>query len=158
MRSWGQYILSVGLASLLVAVIGEFSDRKSSTGTVIRMLCGLFLAFTAISPVADLNIEILDAFSRELDGDAASVVSVGRELRAESMQELIRQETEAYILDKARVLGCEIEATVSVGDGEIPVPESVLITGDISTSARRELEKLLEQDLGISKENQQWIG
>ena len=158
MRSWGQYILSIGLASLLVAIIGEFSDRKSSTGTVIRMICGLFLAFTVLSPLTDLNFEILDAFSRELNIDAATVISTGNQLRAESVRELIKQETEAYILDKARWLGCTLTAAVTVSDAQVPVPVSVQITGDISASERRELEKFLEQELGISKENQQWIG
>jgi len=158
MGSWGQYILSIGLASLLVAIIGEFSDRKSSIGTVIRMICGLFLAFTVLSPLTGLNFEILDAFSRELNTDAATVISTGNQLRAESVRELIKQETEAYILDKARSLGCTLTAAVTVSDAQVPVPVSAQITGDISASERRELEKLLEQELGISKENQQWIG
>ena len=158
MRSWGQYILSIGLAALLTAIIGEFSDRKSATGTIIRMICGLFLAFTVISPITDLNFGILDAFSQELDADTSTAISIGEELRQESVRELIKQETEAYILDKARLLGCSLEVTVSVCEAEVPVPESVRITGNVSASARRELEIVLSQELGISKENQQWIG
>ena len=61
-------------------------------------------------------------------------------------------------MDKARLLGCSLEVTVSVSEAEVPVPESVQITGNISASARRELEIVLSQELGISKENQQWIG
>lgn len=158
MGSLGKYILSTGLASLLVAIIGEFSDRKSATGTIIRMICGLFLAFTVLRPLTDLNFGILDAFSQELNADASTVISIGEELREESVRSLIKQETEAYILDKARSLGCTLEAVVTVSGDQVPVPESVRITGDVTGSARRELETVLEQELGISKENQQWIG
>lgn len=158
MRSLGQYILSIALASLLVAIIGEFSDKKSATGTVIRMVCGLFLAFTVINPITELNFGILETFSENLRPDTASAVSTGTELAEESLHQIIKQETQTYILDKARLLGCTLEADVKVGEGEPPVPESVRITGEVPVHVRKEMELLLEQELGISKENQQWIG
>jgi hypothetical protein len=72
------------------------------------------------------------------------------------MAKLIKQETEAYILDKAQSLGCALEADVTVGEGLYPVPESVLICGSISNQNRKLLEDILVKELGISKENQQW--
>lgn len=158
MRSLGQYILSIGLAALLTAIIGEFSDRKSATGTVIRMVCGLFLAFTVINPITELNFGILEAFSENLSPDATSAVSTGTALADESLQEHIKQRTQAYILDKARSLGCDLEVNVTVGEGSVPVPESVQIIGDVPENMKTELEAVLELELGISKENQQWIG
>ena len=71
---------------------------------------------------------------------------------------LIKQKTQAYILDKAHSFGCNPDVEVTLGDGPSPVPESVRITGEVPFSVRKDLEKLLEQELGISKENQQWIG
>lgn len=158
MRSLGQYILSIGLAALLTAIIGEFSDEKSSTGTVIRMVCGLFLAFTVINPITDLNFGILDAFSEQFSPDTTSAVSAGTAMAEESLQELIKQKTEAYILDKARSLGCVLDAEVNVGEGSAPVPVSVRIVGEVPDNVRNELEQVLNQELGISKENQQWTG
>lgn len=158
MRSLGQYILSIGLAALLTAIICEFSEGKSATGTVIRMVCGLFLAFIVINPVTELNFDILDAFSENLHPDTASAVSAGTALAEESVREIIKRETQAYILDKACSMGYNLQAEVKVGEGDTPLPESVRITGDIPVNARKELEALLEQELGISKENQQWIG
>lgn len=158
MRSLGQYILSIGLASLLVAILDEFSDRKSSIGALIRMVCGLFLAFTVINPITELNFDILDAFSENLSPDATLAVSTGTALAEESMEQIIKQEAEAYILDKAQSMGCTIDADVQIGEGSPPVPESVRITGEVPEQLRKNLEALLEQELGISKENQQWMG
>lgn len=158
MQDLGQYILSVGLAALLVGIIGEFSDKKSSTGMVTRMVCGLFLAFTVINPLTDLNFGILETFAQNHSEDATSAVNTGTTLAEESMRQIIKQETEAYILDKARSLGCTLEVDVTVGEEAAPVPESVQITGEVPIQIRRQLEVILEQELGISKENQQWIG
>lgn len=158
MQQFGQYMLSVGLASLLAGIIAEFSDNKSATGVITRMVCGLFLAFTVINPLTKLNFGILEAFSQSSSVNTQPVVSAGTALADESMEELIIQETRAYILDKAQSLGCSLEAEVTLGEGLYPVPESVCITGSISNQNRRQLEDFLEQELGISKENQQWIG
>ncbi len=158
MHALGQYILTIGLASLIVAIIGEFSDPKSATGTAIRMVCGLFLAFTVMNPVTKLNMGILDAFSENLHPDAEAAVSAGAELADQSLREIIKQETQTYILDKARKMGYVLEADVTVGEGDPPVPEFVRITGSIPAHLQTNMEVLLEEELGISKENQQWIG
>lgn len=158
MQNIGQYILHVGLAALLVGIICEFSDGKSSTGMLTRMICGLFLAFTVINPLTELNFDILESFSGITTHNGQQAVSAGTAMAEESMREIIRQESAAYILDKARSLGCDLYADVTVGEGDNPLPESVCITGNVSTQIRRLLEALLETELGIPKENQQWIG
>ena len=101
MQDLGQYILSVGVAALLAGVIAEFSDSKSATGMITRMVCGLFLAFTVINPLTNLNFGILESFSQDTVINTQPVVSAGTTLAEESMAQLIKQETEAYILDKA---------------------------------------------------------
>ena len=158
MQTFGQYILSIGMASLIVAIIEEFSDHKNATGTAIRMVCGLFLAFTVINPVTKLNIGILDAFSENLQLNAEAAVSAGSKLADQSLRQIIKEETQAYILDKAKALGCTLEADVTVGEGKPPVPASVRITGRIPANLKADMEVFLDEELGISKENQQWIG
>ena len=158
MQDWGQYIFTIGLAALLAGIFCEFTDSKSSTGVLTRTVCGLFLAFTVINPLADLNFGILETFSGSNSADASSAVSTGTALAEDSVRQLIKQETEAYILDKASTFPCSIEVAVTVGKEPEPIPESVRITGDVPEAVRRMLEEMLEQDLGIAKENQQWIG
>ena len=158
MQDIGKYILSVGMASLIVAIITEFSDKKSSIGMLIRMVCGLFLAFTVINPLTNLNFEILEAFSGSYSHDAEAAVSVGTAKAEDFLQDIIKQETETYILDKAQSYGCALEVDVTVGKGTVPKPESVRINGQVPADSRKELEKILETELGISKEYQQWIG
>ena len=100
MQNIGQYILHVGLAALLVGIICEFSDRKSSTGMLTRMICGLFLAFTVINPLTELNFDILESFSGITTQNGQQAVSAGTSMAEESTRTIIRQEYTAYILDK----------------------------------------------------------
>ena len=158
MQDIGKYILSVGMASLIVAIITEFSEKKSSTGMLIRMVCGLFLAFTVINPLTNLNFEILETFSGSYSHDAEAAVSVGTAKSEDALRDIIKQETETYILDKAQSYGCALEVDVTVGKGTVPKPESVRINGQVPADTLKQLEKILETELGISKEYQQWIG
>jgi hypothetical protein len=73
------------------------------------------------------------------------------------MAERIIQQTQAYILDKARSLDAELTVEVFLGDGTIPVPIGVRLEGNISPYARKLLSQMLQDDLGIPAEEQIWI-
>lgn len=158
MNEAGQYILSVGLAALTVGILTSLTDSKTATGTLIRMVCGLFLAFTVIKPVAGLNFDYLEAFAQSYSEAGEASAAMGETLANEALREIIKREAEAYILDKAGSYQCELSVEVSVGNGDVPVPESVRISGNVSPYARSQLQKLLEDELGIPKEQQLWIG
>ena len=157
MQNVGKYILTVGLSSLLVAIFSEFTDKKSSTGILMRMVCGLFLAFTVINPLADLDFGILETFTDTYELDPAAAVSSGSAMAESSVREIIKRETESYILDKAQQYGCSPRVEVTIGQGDMPTPDGVKIYGNVPISIRIDLERLLEQELGIAKEHQQWI-
>ena len=69
----------------------------------------------------------------------------------------IKQELEAYILDKAAALDLKIRVNVKLDDHPLPGPESVVIEGTVPPYQKQVLEDILQSELGISKENQQWI-
>lgn len=158
MDGLGQYILSVGIGALIAGILTSFTDSKSTTGVLTRMVCGLFLAFTVIKPVSQLNFDQLAAFAQSYEEAGESSAAMGEALANDALRELIKQETEAYILDKAGSYQAQLDVEVTVGDGEMPVPESVRISGNISPYARSRLQQILADELGIPKERQIWIG
>ena len=81
---------------------------------------------------------------------------MGENLARDSMAEIIKSETEAYILDTARSLQAEVTVEVSVNEEN--VPDSVTVSGAVSPYVRRQLQRIIESDLGIAKENQKWTG
>ena len=88
----------------------------------------------------------------EADARASGIEIANRDLLAR----IIQEKTEAYILDKAGQLGLQLQAEVSVSETEEPVPWAVVLSGEVKPDQKRRLEAILEQELGIARENQQW--
>ena len=82
--------------------------------------------------------------------------AMGENLARDSMADIIKEETEAYILDKAADLHANLRVEVAVGEDNLPA--AVTISGEASPYARRQIQAMIANDLGISKENQKWIG
>lgn len=143
---------------MIVGILTSISDSKSTQGTLIRMIGGLFLAFTVIAPITDLDMDVLMDLGNELSTEAEKAASRGQDLAADAMSEIIKQETQAYILDKAASYGAELTVEVEVNREESAVPESVVLRGAVSPYAKAQLQQIMETELGIPKENQIWIG
>ena len=152
-----EYILSVGIAAVIVGIISGLSN-DGSTGSLTRMVCGLFLAIVAIKPIAGLNFGYLEVFANDFNETAEAAVLVGSELAEDARRELIKAETEAYILDIASSYNLQLQIEVTLTDGDTPIPDSVYLTGAAAPSARVWVQNQIARELGIPKERQVWIG
>ncbi len=150
-----EYIFSVTGAAVICAVLTQLSAGAGKHSTMIRLLGGLFLTFTVIRPVADIRFDDWSDYTLYIQEDAQEAISAGEDFAGESLEAIIKQETQAYILDKASSLGAEITVEVIL-DGE-SVPKEVYIQGEISPYAKSKLQDILLEDVGIAKENQIWI-
>ena len=95
-------------------------------------------------------------FSLRYMDDAEDAAAMGENLARDSMADIIKEETEAYILDKAADLHANLRVEVAVGEDNLPA--AVTISGEASPYARRQIQAMIANDLGISKENQKLIG
>lgn len=153
MEALRQYIISVVAAALICGIItGLFP--KGAAREVMKLVCGLFLAYTVLRPMAGAELGHLEdlPFSFSSQGEAAA--ALGIQMAEESMAQFIKEETQAYILDKASKLGLTLEADVTLDEENIPV--AVTLRGQVSPYDRSRLERMLTQDLAIAKENLQW--
>lgn len=149
-----QYIISVVTAALICGIVSAIVTGGAAK-ELVRLLCGVFLALTVIQPITRVEVgQLLEAFSDAQEGDA--VAAMGENLARETMADIIKAETEAYILDKAAKLNAELRVEVTIGEDSLPI--SVKLDGSASPYARQQLESILETDLGITKENQLWTG
>ena len=154
MEALRQYVISVVAAAMLCGVVIRLFPQGSAK-QVGKLICGLFLAYTVLSPVSRVDFSRLPEFSLQCMEDGEEAASMGENLARDSLADIIKEETEAYILDKAADLHANVTVEV-VLDGE-SLPASVTISGEASPYARWQLQSLIESDLGISKENQKWI-
>lgn len=157
MESLRQYIFSVTAASIICAVLTHITAGAGKSREIVKLITGLFLAFTVIRPVADIQIEELSVYTLGITDEAQEAVTSGEVFAKDSLSAIIKQETEAYILDKASALGAEITVDVVLRGDPQPIPEEVYILGSVSPSVKAQLQKTIAEDIGIAKEYQIWI-
>ena len=151
------YLLSIVAAAALCGILKNFAEEKSAAGGMLKLAAGVFLSFVLVRPLAQFRLSDLPVISYEYTKDAGSAVSEGEEMAAQALRESIKLRTEAYILDKAQSLQTSITAEVTLSDDALPVPVQVRLTGTVSPYAKVRLVALLEEELGIPKEDQIWI-
>lgn len=154
MEALRQYIISVTAAALVCGSLQGLAG-SGAMGKLLRLICGLFLAYTLLGPIADVDLEALGDVSLPTFGEATQAAEAGQRFSEESRRERITGQVQAYILDKAAQLGVELTVSVTVDDQGIP--RDVTITGALSPKERQQLQSTIALDLGIPKERQKWI-
>ena len=153
-----QYVISVAAAAILCGILKSILPGKDAMAGILRLITGIFLAFAVIKPLAQIELEDLPVLSSDYLSEARTASADGEKIAAEAMADIIKQPTEAYILDKARSLNLRLSVTVTVSDDTLPAPVGVRLSGSVSPYAKRCLARIIEEDLGIAKENQIWTG
>lgn len=156
MNGVGAYILSVICAASICAIVMHFFETKGAIHGAVKLAAGLFLAFTVINPVVCWTggglLDVEGVFS----SDASSAVEEGISMTKQSLSQIIKDRCEAYILDKAADMDLSLLVEVGLTDEDIPAPNSVKISGNISPYKKMKLQSILVNDLGIDKEDQIW--
>lgn len=151
-----QYLLTVNAAALICAVLNTLSGPKGAVKGILKLLSGVFLALSVISPLLDIGQLELSGFTQTLQNDAVEAVALGKSMAADSAEQIIKEKTAAYILDKAESMNLDIEVEVYLDDSFPPQLNGVTIKGSASPYARETLKEYIEKNLGIEKENQRW--
>lgn len=152
-----QYIVSVTAAALIGGIAAGLVP-KGTARELVRLLCGMLLAVAVIRPLTGGNLGDLMDFSFLSTQEAEATAALGESMAKQSMAQIIKEETEAYILDKAAALKAEVRVEVTVSDSGTPVPTAAEFRGEVPADVRRQLETILQTELGIARENQIWIG
>lgn len=158
MEELGKYILSVAASAIIVGILSSVIDPKSGTGALVKLVGGLCLTVAVIRPVVNFDFDALLAYSEDFSTEGESAAAAGQDLAREAMGDIIKSETEAYILDKAGLYRADLKVEVNLSDDLIPVPVGVTIRGDISPYGKSQMQSLIESELNIPKENQVWTG
>lgn len=157
MEELRRYILSVAAAAALCGILSGLVKNSTASG-VFRILCGAVMAAVVLIPAAGLECPefVLDMDSFSLA--AADAASEGEKISQAAIEDIIKQRTEAYILDKASAMDLQLSVEVMVNGEAIPVPVKAVLSGTIAPYDRQRISDMLEAELGITKENQVWTG
>lgn len=151
-----KYLLSVISAAIVSAVTVSLFENNSILKSTVKLLSGLFLSITVISPFINWNFNTLPDFRDSMQNDVDRIVESGKCSALEEKRTIITDQLEAYILDEATALGVDAEVSIQLSDSEPPIPCSVVLAGAFSPYARATLEQTIVRELGIPKEQQEW--
>ena len=151
-----EYLISVTAAALLCGILKSLVGEKGNSAALVRLICGIFLALTVIRPLKELNLQDFSLLPTGLLEEARLTSGEGEEYTRQAKEDLIIQQCEAYILDKAQTLEASIQVEIQISQEGEPIPAGSIITGNLSPYARNQLSKTLEEDLGIPQEDQKW--
>lgn len=152
-----QYILSVVAAAIICAIVKALMEDKSTPSVVVKMLAGVLMAMTVVAPFVKMDIGDITDYINSFHTNADVAVQTGIAYSAEEMGVIIKDKTQAYILDKAQTLGAEVEAEVLLSDETPPIPCAVTVKGHVSPYVKQRLSQYIIDELGIAEENQTWI-
>lgn len=156
MEAIREYLLSITAAGVLCSVVKRILGQKGTSVSVGKLITALFMLITVISPIKHfLSIDDFN-FSMNFRQEAENVVQEGENFASTSIRKVIEERTEAYILDKAKEIGAEIDVTVYLTEDIYPVPYRARISGDVSPLQKLTIRNCLEE-LGIAEEDQEWI-
>lgn len=150
------YLLSVCSTALICAIGNRFLGSRESSAGIGRLLIGSFLILTVLNPIFELNLDTFENFRLHAQTDAMLAVRRGEENTHQEMAEIIKNRTAAYILQRAQELHVNLAIEVIVSEDAIPSPKMVYLSGTVAPFAKKRLQQIIEQDLGISKECQIW--
>lgn len=157
MTMLSRYILSVTAAAVICSIAKSLVPGKDTATTVTRLLCGIFLAVTVIAPLKNITIGDISDWTTDIARQADDAVAQGASYTENALAQSIKSRAEAYILDKARSLQADVTVEVTLSDESIPAPIAATISGSVSPYAKKQLQRILTEDLGIPKEDQTWI-
>lgn len=155
MASIRQYVLRLVCAAMASGIVLSLM-KQSALKEQIRLICGLFLTYSILSPLIGLELPALPTLSvYTREGETA--VSVGQNYAQKAQAQYISKACEAYILDKAEQLELSLRVEVTVAEKEAVLrPDSVTLEGEVTPEAKEKLAESITEELGIPKENQQW--
>ena len=151
-----KYLLCVISAGIVCAVVIKIAGDKGLLSSMIKLLAGLFMSITVISPVISLQINEFSNYLEGMEIDAQGLVAEGLNVASAEKSALIIENTEAYILDKASSLGAHLEAEITLSNSEELNPYSVCLIGDASPYVKQKMQRIITEDLGIPEERQSW--
>ena len=152
-----QYIISVISASVVCALFKGLLVKRASS-KIVNVLCGMFLLFTFLRPVKDIDLLDMIVSFRWDESTTQESVHRGEELTQNAMADIISAEIASYVEKKANALGAKVHIEVRLTDEEIPSPAEMDITGQVSPYVRRQLEAFISENIGLEGEVVRWIG
>lgn len=155
-KSW--LLTMTGVA--LITTIASFFATSGSMKRVLKLIGGVAMAIALLSPLLKFDFAAYAASLQLYNGSAAWDSTAVEETEKRLNRTIIESECSAYILDKAAQLGVpltgvQVAVQWSTTDG-VWYPCAATLTQPAGAEKSAALADIIEADLGISSERQEW--
>ena len=155
-RNW---LIAVTCAALIAAV-AQAAMPEGAIKQVGKLLCGMVILLAVVRPA--MGVQISDAVGslRQMQNQTRQQRTQLEESSGAMLKSLIERESSAYISDKAAEIEihCQVQVSCHPGQGGTWVPWTVQITGDLNQIQRSALARIIQQELDIPSDRQQYVG
>ena len=149
------YFLAI-VAACMLAVLACALLKNSKMQRITKFIAGILILLTVATPLLRIDTAALAERISELGrGSRFDTQEISKDYQT-MVRALVKKNTQTYIEDKAQELGRIIQAEVTVGNGEYPAPEHVVLTGTMTPEQAQALESYIADSLGIPSEQQEW--
>ena len=155
MEAIANYVLKLVCGALVCGLILAITGSDGPGGKLRGMLCGMFLAFLAISPLREMDLSGLRYTDPGLSAQGDALAAAGTNQAKEAMADIIKDQCGAYILNKAGELGVQLSAQVELNP-DSGAPVSAVLTGTATPYEKEALADYITQTLGIERSGIQW--
>lgn len=150
------YFLRVIAAALICSILLSLA-KTAAAKRILRISCGAFLMVVALSPLLSLRLGELGDYLQAFQEEAEQQAAVARDDVKRQLQAIIKENTEAYILDKAERIGAAITVDVQLAaDKDYPYPMAATLSGVYTQAQKETLQEILEVELNIPRAQQNW--
>lgn len=153
-----EYLLQIISAALICGILLRIMGKKGMLTETVKLLAGVYMTITVLSPWVNIPTGSLEDITGDLSLDAEALAQEGKNSAQEAISAIIKERSETYILDKASSLGVSLTVEVRLTVDALPYPAGVTLSGPISPYAKSILADYISDNLGISMEDQKWIG
>lgn len=151
------YLMSVVAAGMLLTIMLSIIP-KGIVHKIAGIVGGLLLVITAISPLLDFNGDVISQAVSKYIIEAENI-QTGIEIGSkELLCQVIKDQCESYILDKADSMGMAIEIEIEMNEKvQYPYPIHVTVRGNWTVSEQMYLCRYIADSLGVPEEQQEWL-
>lgn len=157
MTDFRGYLIRLTAAAILGAMVRRLAP-SGGAGRAARLGAGLLVLVTAFAPLVSLNpVSATQDLVRHGYADPLTTEKFSKTVN-DLLSELITEQAEAYILDKAQEFGLTltVEVTAKV-ENTYPQPDSVRLSGSPTAAQKAALTEIIAAELKIPEERQEWL-
>lgn len=150
----GTWILGMAAAAVFCAFASELTPEGRVKG-VQRLVCGIVMVIALLQPLTVLDFDSYSLNMAKYRAQAEQISTHAEEISDSLSRSFIEARCRAYILDKAKLCGANVtDAAVELrwSSEGVWYPVGAVIYG----TYHAELSQLMEAELGISPDKQEW--